>query len=874
MAADESHDDRTQSFVALTAGTDVLHYEIIDKIGAGGMGEVYLALDTKLNRKVALKFLPAHLCQADDCRARFKREAQAAAKLSHPNIIHVYEVAEYQGRPFFAMEHVEGQSLRERALGKGLSIEQTLELGIQICEGLNDAHEKGVTHRDIKPSNILIDSHGRAKIVDFGLASVVGTDHLTKTGSTLGTIGYMSPEQVRGQEIDHRSDLFSLGVVLYELITGQNPFMRDSDAATLKAVSDDTPEPLARFKTDVPELLESTLAKLLEKNPDYRYQSAADLAADLKRTQSRSSGELTVLMEPAKKRALPLLLAALAFTTVVAAVVIYLVLSGQPTQHRVAQWTQLTFVGDAIMPAISPDGERVAFVRPGSSGDSRMVMVQDLAGGSPIKVFEDKGVYGLRWSPDGNELLFSAWNDSVSGMVIVPRMGGSFRRYPIFGGWATWSPDGSKFAITSLRLYFVDKKSGDTSSIECDSNLFSADWSPNGELLVLSVTDDSVSYLATCGIDGKKTIRITDSIPAIYAVWSPRGDAVYFMEDRGENPPNLCKLHVDPHTGERKGEPILLVSNLQGGQYIYSVSADCRKLVFRQRVTSSNLWLVQLNGSGGNNPRRTQLTFGTSEVYDPAISPDGTRVVFAKRFHGEVHIFTMPVEGGDPEQITHTNISNLSPAWSPDGEQIAYVVTLGESRKIALTDTKGGVAHVIEQSQYANYIAWHPGERILYDDRPNCGLLDPVSGEKENLMTDIINGYAWSACYSPDGRKVALVATDYEGEWHVRGRIQKELAIYSVDDHSRTWAVPQDSKADLIGWSQDGLWLYLVTPGSTETTISRKRISDGVTERVVSLPWTDIYDVAMSPDCSRFVCVRRQSQSDIWLIENFDPEIE
>ena len=196
MAADESHDDRTQSFVALTKGTEVSHYNIVEKIGAGGMGDVYLALDTKLNRKVALKFLPSHLCQDENCRTRFNREAQAAAKLNHPNIIHVYEVSEYQGRPFFAMEHVEGLSLKEFSAAKDPSIEQILELSIQICEGLNDAHEKGVTHRDIKPSNILVDSHGRAKIVDFGLASVVGTDQLTKTGSTLGTIGKVSLKYV------------------------------------------------------------------------------------------------------------------------------------------------------------------------------------------------------------------------------------------------------------------------------------------------------------------------------------------------------------------------------------------------------------------------------------------------------------------------------------------------------------------------------------------------------------------------------------------------------------------------------------------------------------------------------------------------------
>ncbi len=287
--------DNTRSYIPISKGIMISHYKIIEKIGAGGMGEVYLALDTKLNRKVALKFLPPHLCQDEDCRKRFKREAQAAAKLDHPNIIHVYEVSEFKGRPYFAMQHVEGRSLRDFASEKELPVEQILELGIQICEGLNDAHEKGVTHRDIKPSNIIVDSHGRAKVVDFGLASVIGSDQLTKTGSSLGTIGYMSPEQVQGKEIDHRSDLFSLGVVLYELITKQNPFKRDSEAATLKAVSDDLPEPLARFKSGLPNGLQAIVDKALEKDVKTRYQHADGMLSDLMRVKrSLDSGQSAV----------------------------------------------------------------------------------------------------------------------------------------------------------------------------------------------------------------------------------------------------------------------------------------------------------------------------------------------------------------------------------------------------------------------------------------------------------------------------------------------------------------------------------------------------------------------------------------------------
>jgi len=302
MASDQNDNDKTRTHIVLTKGTMVTHYRIIEKIGAGGMGEVYLVEDTELDRKVALKFLPPHLCQDEDCRKRFKREAQAVAKLNHPNIVTIFEVAEYNGRPFFAMELVEGQSLRDMAKGKELGIDRIVELAIQVCDGLGAAHDKKVVHRDIKPSNIVIDAYGRPKILDFGLAAVQGGEQLTKTGSTLGTVRYMSTEQVQGQEVDHRSDLFSLGVVLYELIANRTPFEKDNEAATLKSITQDNPEPLARYKADIPDELQRTISKLLEKDPSMRYQSAVGVISDLKRLVAPTQSSIVALPSPRTSR--------------------------------------------------------------------------------------------------------------------------------------------------------------------------------------------------------------------------------------------------------------------------------------------------------------------------------------------------------------------------------------------------------------------------------------------------------------------------------------------------------------------------------------------------------------------------------------------
>ncbi len=298
MVADDPHDDQTQSFVALTTGTTVSHYKIIEKIGSGGMGDVYLAQDTELDRKVALKFLTSHLCQDEDCRTRFKREAQAAARLDHSNIVTVHEVGEFHGRPYFVTQHVEGQSLRDMLEDREQTIDRVIDLTIQICDGLREAHEAGIVHRDIKPSNIILDKKGRPKLLDFGLAAVKGTDKLTKTGSTLGTTGYMSPEQARGEKVDQRSDIFSLGIILYEMITGRRPFKGEDDAATLHAITHDTPEPLARYKADVPDEMQQIVDRALEKDVNTRYQTASGMLADLRRLAA--SERATV---PAKKQA-------------------------------------------------------------------------------------------------------------------------------------------------------------------------------------------------------------------------------------------------------------------------------------------------------------------------------------------------------------------------------------------------------------------------------------------------------------------------------------------------------------------------------------------------------------------------------------------
>jgi serine/threonine protein kinase/tetratricopeptide (TPR) repeat protein len=303
--AGQHDDDKTSPLIDLSRTSTVLHYVLIRQIGSGGMGEVYLAEDTSLNRKVALKFLSPHLCQDADCRARFAREAQAVAQLNHPNIVTIHQVSEFQGRPFFAMEYIQGKPISSYVKDNQSSIDDITKLIIQVCDGLREAHSRNIVHRDIKPANISVDAGGRVKILDFGLAHIGGMEGATKTGSLLGTVGYMSPEQASGKSIDCRSDIFSVGAVLYELITGIRAFTGDYDAAILYAIVNENPYPISRYRRDFPPELQSLIDRALHKHVDSRYQNCEDMIADLHRIQAKETLAKRVADKPKMLAVLP-----------------------------------------------------------------------------------------------------------------------------------------------------------------------------------------------------------------------------------------------------------------------------------------------------------------------------------------------------------------------------------------------------------------------------------------------------------------------------------------------------------------------------------------------------------------------------------------
>ncbi len=674
--------------MVLTPGTEIGHYRIVEKLGAGGMGEVYLAVDTKLNRRVALKFLPLHLCQDEDCRKRFTREAQAAAKLDHPNIAAIHEVGEYQGRPFFAMQVIEGRSLRDVIAGKDLPLENILEIAIQVSEGLQAAHDKGIIHRDIKPSNILLDSHGRVRIVDFGLAAVRGSEQLTKTGSTIGTIGYMSPEQVRGDDIDKRSDLFSLGVVLYELLTKHNPFGRDTEAATLKAVIDDLPEPLARFKAGLPDRLQLVVEKALEKDVKTRYQHADGMLADLMRVRrALESGNISGFKSASERRTgWRLAWLAAAVFAVVAAFLAWKQLAPEKTQPQSFRFTipKPEGVVNVDWPQPSPDGRYLAFLGYDSLGTSRIWLLPlDSARAFPLPettVPAGTPVGRPFWSPDSKHL------------AVYDVAEGRLKKLSIEGGTPS----------TICRANFCDGTWGSSGTILCDDfngrgigrvqasggEATLAAWPdtaagetyiswpsflPDGRHFIYnnqpmswsSATDEL--YLKIGSLDSRESRHLGKVVGR--AVYCEPGYLMYlkngFLVMHRFNAGNL----------EFEGTPIPLTAMPTS-----SVSASVG-LVMNAGVSNNGIvaWkkgppplsrLVWVDRNG-----KVLDTVGPSAIYgDLRLSPDNRYVAYHAR-PSEIQGFKisiMDLQNGRVVPLTTNSYSEWYPVWSPEGDAIAF----------------------------------------------------------------------------------------------------------------------------------------------------------------------------------------------------------
>ncbi len=830
--------------MVLTSGTKLNQYEILSPLGAGSMGEVYRARDSRLNRDVAIKVLPQLLSLEPDRLLRFEQEAKATAALNHPNILAVYQMGTYAGVPYLVSELLEGKTLAEFLRRGPLPLRKAIDYGIQIAHGLAAAQEKGIVHRDLKPDNLFVTTDGRIKILDFGLAKLVQPQEspanqsptLTLPGVTLGTAGYMSPEQVRGLPTDHRSDIFALGAILYEMVMGTRTFQGPTSADTMSAILNQEPPPISQLAPDTPLAVQRVVSRCLEKNPSQRFQSASDLAFALEALSDPAISPLTAAHEIHKNkdrshRLRSAFVAALVIVLGAVAVLAYFWTQSPPVP-MVANYVQLTHDGQPKS-LIGTDGSRLYLgLGPGSSGffASHGVAEMSISGGEPSKtsVLPSSDMVPVDLSPDGSGLL------AVDGQGAPPR--GPLWSLPILGGsprrladavaeTAAWSPDARMLAYSNLNDLFLANADGTESRklVSMKGDIGHLTWSPDGLRLRFDTTESAGTsgqqlawQVSAAGTDLHRLLPDWHNPPdECCGKWT--ADGKYFVfQSMGQIwalPQKSRFLHSEPKPILLTSSPLSLSSPLpsKDGKKLFVIGQTYRGELMRydsnsaqfspflgaisaEYVTFSRdgqwvayvsyregaLWRSKLDGT-----ERLQLSYPPGYPVQPRWSPDGKKIIFfefGSSADKPSRMFEVSPDGGSPRPLLPDDLQQqLDPNWSPDGAKIVFA---GESNDPAST------IRVLDLA--TRQVSILPGSQGLFSPR-----------------------------WSPDGRYISAFSAD-----------SKTLLLF--DFQTQKWTDLAQGSMGWLSWSHDGHYVYVLDYTGQDAVV-RIRISDHKTEPVADL---------------------------------------